>query len=81
MDQFDRAQELEQQKRDDALACHAQRSAEDAARESAKWCEAPHCGERIPEDRRNAIPGVRYCVECQGLLERHGKLTVKQRRG
>ncbi|MFZ5531209.1 MAG: TraR/DksA C4-type zinc finger protein [Pseudomonadota bacterium] len=35
----------------------------------------------MPDARREAIPGVRYCVECQGLLERHGKLTVKQRRG
>ncbi|MEW6314154.1 MAG: TraR/DksA family transcriptional regulator [Pseudomonadota bacterium] len=81
MDQFDRAQELEQQERDAALARQASRSAEGAAKESAKWCEAPHCGERIPDARREAIPGVQYCVECQGLLERHGKLTVKQRRG
>ncbi|WP_333829327.1 DksA/TraR family C4-type zinc finger protein [Pararhodobacter sp.] len=28
------------------------------------------CGEAIPEARRNAVPGVRLCVECQA--ERDG---------
>lgn len=23
------------------------------------------CGDEIPEGRRNAVPGVRYCVHCQ----------------
>lgn len=32
-----------------------------------------HCAEckvAIPEERRNAIPGVRYCVKCQLDLEK-----------
>lgn len=33
--------------------------------ESAKWCAGPGCGERIPEARRLAVPGVQFCVECQ----------------
>lgn len=31
--------------------------------ESAEFCE--ECGEPIPEARRNALPGVQYCVSCQ----------------
>ena len=27
------------------------------------------CGERIPEGRRRAVPGVTLCVVCQGALE------------
>ena len=38
-------------------------------RPSAKWCEGIGCGERIPEARRKAVPGVQYCVECQELNE------------
>lgn len=38
-------------------------------RESAKWCVAPGCGERIPEDRRMAVPGVQLCIECQSYHE------------
>ena len=35
---------------------------------SLTHCEA--CREEIPEARREAIPGVRLCVACQGKLER-----------
>ena len=35
---------------------------------SLTHCE--ECGEAIPEARRKAIPGVRYCVKCQSELER-----------
>ena len=31
--------------------------------ESLTHCQG--CGEKIPEGRRNALPGVRLCVECQ----------------
>lgn len=29
------------------------------------------CEEEIPEARRNAIPGVRLCVQCQAEFEKH----------
>lgn len=29
-------------------------------------CDAP-----IPEPRRQAIPGVQRCIECQGIVERY----------
>lgn len=35
--------------------------------ESAKECL--ECGEPIPEDRRQAMPGCRFCVDCQERLE------------
>ena len=31
--------------------------------ESAEYCD--ECGEPIPEARRLALPGVRYCIKCQ----------------
>lgn len=35
-----------------------------SAAESAEFCV--ECDEPIPEARRQAIPGVQLCVECQG---------------
>ena len=31
------------------------------------------CGASIPEARRNAIPGVRFCVTCQELADREAE--------
>lgn len=63
----DRAQELELEE--------YQRNQEKAIlpkpdKPSAKWCVAPGCGERIPDARRQAVPGVQFCLECQGHIER-----------
>jgi len=41
--------------------------------ESLTHCE--ECGIPIPETRRKAMPGVRYCVKCQSELEK-GQKTV-----
>jgi phage/conjugal plasmid C-4 type zinc finger TraR family protein len=35
--------------------------------ESARLCE--ECDAAIPEKRREAIPGVQFCVACQSSLE------------
>ena len=35
--------------------------------ESLSACE--ECGSEIPEGRRQAIPGVRFCVRCQQALD------------
>ena len=37
--------------------------------ESLLQCE--ECGAEIPEGRREALPGVRLCVECQSVRDRH----------
>ncbi len=42
--------------------------------ESLTHCE--ECGVAIPEARRKAMPGVRYCVKCQSELEKELKKTV-----
>ncbi len=49
--------------------------------ESLTHCE--ECDDAIPEARRKAIPGVRYCVKCQVELEKARKKTVSlyNRRG
>jgi len=39
------------------------------AGESLTHCE--ECGEKIPEARRRAVHGVRYCVRCQAELEKN----------
>lgn len=39
--------------------------------ESPAQCE--ECGADIPEARRKALPGVRYCVKCQSELEKKQK--------
>lgn len=45
---------------------HARKQLE-AQGPTATHCD--ECGEAIPERRREAIPGVRLCVECQSLAD------------
>jgi len=59
-DECDAAQEIE--------ALHLKMALQNAGsrcygHESLLHCE--ECGERIPEARRVAVPGVRLCVSCQ----------------
>lgn len=65
-DVFDRAQEREEQMRQDALAEQARRT-RPVAGDSALVCVT--CEESIPEARRQAVPGVQTCIECQTMLE------------
>jgi len=64
-DLFDRAQEREQQLRDEALKRQRDQMPKG---ESAENCE--DCGTKIPQRRRRAIPGVGTCVDCQEDRER-----------
>lgn len=68
-DIIDRAQEREEELRQDALADRA-RQAQTTAGDSATVCAM--CGEDIPEARRLAVPGVQTCIECQTDVERLG---------
>lgn len=36
--------------------------------ESAEFCE--ECGKAIPEARRLALPGVKFCINCQNELDK-----------
>ncbi|NND44147.1 MAG: DksA/TraR family C4-type zinc finger protein [Xanthomonadales bacterium] len=61
---------------DDAVALARSRLASGPGRES---CEA--CGEQIPQARREAVPGVRYCVSCQSERDQAGGAAGINRRG
>lgn len=52
-DFYDRASDREQELRDDAIAAQRRRI-----------CEGP-----IPDARREHVPGVQTCVDCQNDLE------------
>ena len=48
--------------------------------ESLKTCE--DCGEGIPQARRDAIAGVRKCIECHELADRkNSQQSLFNRRG
>ena len=48
--------------------------------DSSTYCE--ECGIVIPDARRNAIPGVRFCFTCQSELEKGQKtFTLFNRAG
>ena len=68
-DVFDRATEVEEADRADALAAQARRSgfAGKTVNDSALLCHVCDC--KIPMKRRRAIPGVQTCVDCQTELE------------
>lgn len=74
-DPIDRGCEREDELRADAIAEQRRRAGIDGktVADSAQFCEA--CGDPIPEARRQAVPGVQTCVDCQTLIERAG-LTV-----
>lgn len=44
---------------------------------SATVCK--ECGEDIPEGRRRAVPGVKFCVDCQdhNMVARRVKMLTK----
>ena len=43
--------------------------------EGASLTDCAECGEAIPEARRNAIPGVKLCIDCQS--ERDSRPVVR----
>ncbi|WP_337881771.1 TraR/DksA C4-type zinc finger protein [Chromobacterium haemolyticum] len=65
-DLYDRAQELEQRQREQALARQA--AASRAFGASLTHCD--DCGDDIPPLRREKVPGCTRCVECQTAAEK-----------
>ena len=47
--------------------------------EGLEYCQT--CGEKIPEKRRKALPGVRTCVPCQSANVRSVRHSAINRRG
>lgn len=43
--------------------------------ESLKQCD--ECGNDIPEARRLAMPGCKFCIECQEIYDRLPKPKIK----
>ena len=68
-DVFDRATEIEEATREDALDRQRRRAglSGKTTDDSATVCS--ECEEPIPEARRQALPGVQTCVDCQSLIE------------
>ncbi len=62
-DPVDRAQQLEQEQRDRALA----RAKQHDVTTGSIYCE--ECGEPIPKARREAQPNAVRCIECQQFKE------------
>lgn len=70
-DEVDRAQQREEEFREDALQAQQRRAGLTGAGRyavSVRTCGV--CGEKIPINRRRAMPGVQTCIDCQQELER-----------
>lgn len=69
-DLYDRATEREEAQREDALNAQRQRAGFNGKTiaDSATHCSVCEC--RIPKKRRELLPGVQTCVDCQTDLER-----------
>ncbi|MBH5329637.1 DksA/TraR family C4-type zinc finger protein [Eikenella sp. S3360] len=60
---------------DDALAAARQNL---PSGESARECD--ECGEPIPEARRQALPGVRLCIDCQEEADKQQQFRLAYNR-
>ncbi|MDO5638736.1 MAG: DksA/TraR family C4-type zinc finger protein [Neisseria sp.] len=71
----------EQQQIDDSLNDALQHARANLPQgDSARYCA--ECGEAIPEARRQALPGVQFCVACQAEHDEREKFqTAYNRRG
>lgn len=76
MDEIDRASEREQL--DTAAAVEAARGHYASNWEVDSATECAGCGACIPEARRELIPGVQLCVECQSAAEAHARQFKKR---
>ncbi|MEI7186160.1 TraR/DksA family transcriptional regulator [Dickeya dianthicola] len=64
-DEIDRDQEFNEQRLEDMIE---QNRFKPATTPSLYYCRL--CGEPIPEQRRQTLPGVTTCTECQAIIER-----------
>lgn len=68
-DIFDRATEVEEMAREEALDRQGRRAGLSGKTMDDSAIVCIECEEPIPEARRQAIPGVQKCVDCQTKLE------------
>lgn len=64
---IDAAQKASARMDDQAIEAHRRRMAAQAATPARANCV--ECGEEIPEERREAYPGVERCTSCQAGIE------------
>lgn len=82
-DIYDRATDLEEAQREDALQAQQRRAqghginAGKTVEDSFRACRL--CDAKIPMARRRAIPGVQTCIDCQHDLEREIKGSARHR--
>lgn len=70
-----------QQQIDDSIADAVER-ARARLPSGASLSHCQECGEEIPEARRQAVPGVRLCVDCQAEADRQVReVSLYNRRG
>jgi len=79
MDIADRAQQIEERERAEALARHAQAEVESPRRDAAGKRLCTDCRERLDRHRLMAAPQAVRCTECQGVHERLLKMRVATR--
>lgn len=72
MNEDDKGLHAEQFDSNLALLQHQQAHAIDPAAVSAEWCD--DCGAEIPELRRQAVPGIRQCIDCAREAERKERM-------
>jgi hypothetical protein len=72
-DDFDLASVFEEQYRAFVLAAGTRPIPTEPA-ESERYCVNEACGVEIPQERRDAISGCRFCIECQKRREARLKL-------
>lgn len=71
MDNADNAQELIDQRLEAALA--ARQAAAQRVNHAVVHIMCEDCGEEIPVARREHLPGVATCVECQSIREQRAR--------
>lgn len=76
MDQFDRAQALEMAQREEAIA-NARFGALESIPGAVTALVCLECGCDIPQARREALPGVMRCVDCQQDFEKDQKRGLR----
>lgn len=74
MDDFDHASDIEEQFRALVIAAGTRPLQQDVTG-SPTHCANEACGVEIPEARREAVPGCRFCIECQ--MRREARLRQR----
>ena len=69
-DDIDRAQAREAEMLADALREQARRAGLAGKTVADSATECADCGEEIPQERRQALPGIQFCVACQTRREK-----------